>query len=271
MNDIAQVSFINVDQGDCTFIKAPGDCDILIDGGGKEGDFSVAENTIKPYLLQNGVYDIEYAIVSHGHIDHIGGIIGLIDVFPVETLVVPTGFGTTEEGKTLINKAEEHHISIQYLAHGKTIDFQNGMTLYTILPNAESVEHNVKENENNQSAVFKITYGNTSILFTGDIEQETENLAVEKYGTLLSADILKVPHHGSKTSNNERFIDCVSPRYSVITVGKNTYGHPHENTLETLRKRNSIIFRTDTHRDITFYIAPEKIKGIKTTETGVLR
>ncbi len=269
--DVVRLSFINVGQGDCALIKAPGNCDILIDAGGKEGDTSVGVDTVRPYLLQSGVYDIEYAVISHGHIDHLGGMLSLMDEMEIKQFVVPNGFGRTDEAKTLLRKAKEKNIPVSVIDGGDAIDFQNGMKLSCILPDTLTNTLITTENENNHSAVIKFSYGNTSVLFTGDVEKDVLNYLAENYKEKLSADILKVPHHGAKTSKSEEFLSFVNPTYAVIPVGKNMYGHPNKEVLNVFLDNKVTTYRTDTNRDITFYIDTQKIKGIVTDETGVLK
>ena len=269
--DTLRLSFINVGQGDCALIKAPKNCDILIDAGGKEGDCSVGIDTIRPYLLQSGVYDIEYAVISHGHIDHLGGMLTLMDAMEIKNFIVPEGFGRTEEAKELLKKAAQKNIPVLRIQNGDTYDFLNGLKLFCILPDTLTNKYIDAENENNHSAVIKCTYGNTSMLFTGDIEKEVMDYLGENYKSALRADILKVPHHGAKTSVSASFLTAVKPTFASIPVGKNIYGHPHQEALNALKNERVITYRTDINRDITFYIDTEKIKGIVADETGVLK
>lgn len=269
--EVLRLSFINIGQGDCALIKSSENCDILIDAGGKEGNNTISADTVRTYLLQNGIQDVEYAVVSHGHVDHIGGMLSLVDMIEIKHFIVPEGFGTTPEAEELLQKLSQKNIPVFKIKSGDVYDFQNGLTLSCLLPDKMINQFLGEENENNRSAIIKFQYGNTTMLFTGDAEKDVLEYLGENYGEKLSADILKVPHHGAKTSTSELFLTNVNPTYAVIPVGKNNYGHPHKEVLHMLAKENVVTFRTDLNRDVTFYIDTEKIKGIVTDETGVLK
>ena len=261
--DTIQVSFINVGQGDCSLIKTSENCDILIDAGGEDNDYSTGTKIVKPYLIKNGVYDIEYAIASHGHTDHINGIIGLIDEFKIEKIIVPYGFGLTDSAKELILKAEENDIEILYMKHGDVLKINDEMKLEAIMPDEKIITYTTQDDENDRSLLLKFTYGDTSFMFTGDLTSVGEAYAVSYYKEMLDADVLKIAHHGSKHSTTEEFLEAVSPKYAYIPVGKNMYGHPSDKTLKNLANEKVIYYRADTHNDLTFYLGNGIIKGIK--------
>ena len=258
---VAEVSFINVGQGDCALIQLPGNRDVLIDAGGKEDDYSVGEDTVKPYLFYKGAYDIEYAIASHGHIDHIGGLISLFDVIKIKNLVVPAGFGTTDEAKMLLEKAKALSVPIIYMQHGDALWFGENMSIEAILPDEKLKKFSTSENDN--SLMLRLVYGETSFLFTGDASALAEGYAAAEYPDLISAEVLKVSHHGSKTASCEAFLDVVKPRYAYIPVGANYYGHPAKETMQNLFMRDIFYYRADQEGDVTFYFNESKILGIR--------
>ncbi len=260
---VASVSFMNVGQGDCALIQAPGNCDILIDAGGREGDASVAEETVLPYLRREGVYDIEYAVASHGHSDHINGIIGLMELTEIKNLIIPEGFGETECAKELLAKANANAINVIKLKHGDSMKFQNGLTITAILPDDKILAYLSNDNENNRSLVLKTEYGDNAFLFTGDISAETEGYAASLYKEALRADVIKVAHHGSAKANSSSFLKAVSPSYAFIPVGKNGFGQPGTSTLTRLEEENIAYYRADVHKDVTFYIDKTRIRGIQ--------
>ncbi len=265
----AEVSFINIGQGDCALIQAPGNCDILVDAGGREHDYSNGEEIVKPYLLQKGVYDIEYIFISHGHADHINGVVGLLDVMPVKQIVVPLGFGNTEEEFVLMQKAEEKSVPVTKAGHGDVFRLENGLELMTILPDTR-VEHILSaEDKNNHSMLLKMIYGEVSFLFTGDLSKAGELYAVEHYRDFLKADVMKASHHGSKTGNTGVFLDAVEPRFTYIPVGKNSYGFPSKETLMRFTQRDITYYRADIHRDVTLYFDTKRIKGIRSHEIQI--
>lgn len=267
---ITEVSFVNVGQGDCTLIQAPGNCDILIDAGGKEGDYSIAEETVLPYLIQKGVYDIEYVVISHGHTDHINGVIGLMELTKIKHIIVPKGFGGTDAAKILLDKAQKSDIPVTYMAHGDEMLFENGLKFSAIMPDEKILAFTSYENANKRSLLFKVQYGNSSFLFTGDISAEEEGYAVRKYADMLDADVLKAAHHGSKYSNSELFLQTVSPVYTYIPVGKNNYGHSGTEVLERFSENDIFYYRADQENDVTFYLDTTCIRGIRYNERNTV-
>lgn len=265
---VAQVSFINVGQGDCSLIKAPGNCDILIDAGGKDGDYSTGDEIVKPYLVQNGVYDIEYAVASHGHSDHVNGIVGLLDIMKIKNIVVPAGFGLTKEGAALLEKAEQMHVPVIFLKHGDTLKINENMKITAIMPDDKILAFTNENSENDRSLLLRLQYGEVSFLFTGDMSQEAENYSAVLYPDMLASDVLKVTHHGSVSSNSEQFLDAVGAEYAYIPVGTNMYGHPSQEVLQRLTSRNIQYYRADEHRDVTFYFDYNQIKGIRFGENS---
>ena len=265
---VAEVSFINVGQGDCALIKAPGNCDILIDAGGKKNNNSIGENVVKPYLVQNGVYDIEYAVASHGHEDHVNGITGLLDIMIMKNLIVPEGFGTTTEGAALLEKAKEKDVPVTFFKHGDVLKINDEMKLTAIMPDEKFLSFTKEDNENDRSLLLKLEYGDISFLYTGDLSQEGENYAAALYPELVPANVLKVAHHGSDASNSEKFLDAVGPEFAFIPVGKNSYGHPKQEVLQRLTSRNIEFYRADKNKDVTFYFDNKEIKGIQFDENS---
>ncbi len=263
---IAEVSFINVGNGDCSLIKAPNNCDILIDAGGEKNNTKIAKNVVKPYLIKSGVYDVEYAIASHGHEDHVNGLTGLMDEMKIKHLLVPQGFGTTEESMALIQKAREKNVPITYLKHGDELQFGEDFKIKVIMPDDKYLNFISGADENHRSLLLRIEYGDVSFLFTGDLPSEGENYATAMYPDMIPADVLKVAHHGSDTSTSDLFLDTVNPTYAYIPVGENYYGHPSNEVLTKLTRKGVQYFRADTHRDVTFYFDEQGFTGIRTNQ-----
>jgi len=258
--DVAQVSFINVGQGDCALIKAPGNCDILIDAGGYENSENTGEYIILPYLIQNGVYDIEYVVLTHFHADHTVGMNDLFDDIKIDNLVIPYNTSQDEEAEKIIKKAKEKNINIIYFVHGDYIKINDDMKLKTILP--DKLQYAFSENDNEMCLMLRLDYGNNSFLFTGDATSFAEKYSVGKYKDMLDVDVLKVSHHGSKYSSCKEFLEATTPKYAYIPVGNNSFGHPHENVIDRLNSCGSEIYRSDIHKDVTFYFDKERIKGV---------
>ena len=257
---LAQLSFINVGQGDCALFKAPGDCDVLFDCGGYEGSDATGEQVIVPYLIKSGVTDVEYIIISHMHSDHTVGLFGVLDRLDVDNLILPYGQTDTEAGRKIIEKAKDKDVNIYYFTAGDVLKINDKISITSIAPNGRQMMF--ADDENESGIVARLDYGETSFLFTGDITSDIEKYLVSVYGDKLEADVLKVAHHGSKYSTCTEFLGAVKPEYAYIPVGKNVYGHPAPEVFERLNKTKTEIFRADVHRDVTFHFDSDKITGI---------
>lgn len=258
--DIAQVSFINVGQGDCALFKAFGDCDVLIDSGGYENSEGTGEFIIAPYLVKNGVNDIEYVLISHLDKDHTIGLMGLLEEMKVKNLIIPYGQSDTENKNEILEKAKENNVNVIYFAAGDKLNINDDIEICALLPDGDVFKY--AKSDNDSGMVLKLSYGESSFLFTGDISSDIEKYLLRKCPDKLDADVLKVAHHGSKYSTNQEFLDAVSPEFSYIPVGKNTYGHPTPEVLERLSNDSIEIYRSDVHKDVTFYFDKEGIKGV---------
>lgn len=258
--NVAQVSFINVGQGDCALVKAPGNCDVLIDAGGSAKSEATGEFVIYPYLIKNGVYDIEYAVLSHLHTDHINGLFSLMDLMKIKNIIISQEITDTEDAQKLLLKADALDIPVTYFKHNDTIFLNNEIKITAIAPDNKQLD--ISDNDNDKSLVVRLDYGENSFLFTGDITAETEKYLLHYYPDMLEADVLKVAHHGSEESNCKEFIEVVNPKYAYIPVGENnSFGHPSTEVLERLNKAE--VYRADKHRDVTFYFDDKNIKGVK--------
>lgn len=257
----AQVSFINVGNGDCALIKAPGNCDVLIDAGGSAKSETSGKYIIAPYLIKNGVTDIEYVILSHTHNDHVNGLLGLFDIMEIGHIIMPYNAEHTEEFDKILKRANELNIPITYFVHGDELKINDDMKITAITPDAK--QYLVSKDANDSCLTVRLDYGKTSFLFTGDITSDIEGYLLDYYSDMLDVDVLKVAHHGSDSSSCQEFIDMVSPDYSYIPVGKNSYGHPSGDVIDRLLQSGSQVYCANIHRDVTFYFNQEKIRGVK--------
>ena len=212
--------FVDVGQGDCMHIKAGGK-NLLIDGGGS-ADYNVGKNRLKPYLLKNGAARLDGAIATHRHTDHYKGL--------------------TELREAL----NEFQIYTEMTA-GKKITLSEGVCIETLWP--LSLAEGELQEENKDCSVFMLHYNGYKTLITGDLDSEGEAEMLRYYGQsdTLNADVLKVGHHGSKTSTSAEFLQAVSPKVAVIQVGQNNYGHPTAETLEILEDFGCLTLRNDLH------------------------
>lgn len=244
-----KVLFLDVGQGDSIFVKYPYNRgNILIDTGGiVNSDYSIVSNKTIPYLKSIGINKIDYLVITHGDYDHMGNSIDLINNFKVDNVIFNCGeINTLEDSliKVLVSN------NILYYSCIKVLNIDNNKLYF--------LNDNIYDNENDNSNVIYFNYNKYKFLLMGDAGIDKENDLVKKYN-LTNIDVLKVGHHGSKTSSGESFIDSVNPKYSVISVGSNNrYGHPNKGVLENLD--DSKIYRTDQDGSIMFKVKNNKLK-----------
>lgn len=236
-----EIHYIDVGQADSTLVICDGEA-MLIDGGTNEAGSKVVN-----YIQESDVKYLKYMIGTHPHEDHIGGLDCVIDNVDTETLFLPSIEYDSVSYKDLLESAKEQNVKMMVPTVGDT--YSLGTAVITVLAPVRAGYADT----NNYSIVVRIDYGNTSFLFTGDAEIESEYDMMET-GLNLKTDVLKVGHHGSDTSTSEGFIKEVSPVYAVVSVGKsNSYGHPSEQTLKRLTDMGVICYRTDEAGTIIAY------------------
>lgn len=243
-----KVHFINVGQGDATYIKMPGGEDILIDGGRQgQGDKIIA------YLKKQKVDDIEIMIATHPDADHIGALDEVLKAYKVESVYAPKVSHTTDAYKNFLKAVKAEKLTIKTAKAGVKLPLKTGTAKFV-----GPVRDYGKTDLNNWSAVLHITYNKNKFLFAGDAEKTAETDMVKAKQTL-QADVLKVGHHGAKTSSNKNFLDVVKPKYGVISVGKNSYGHPSTEVINRFKPYKTSIYRTDQKGNIIFTSTGTKI------------
>ena len=247
------INFIDVDQGDCTLVRCDGK-NILIDSGGSESEsYDVGKSTLLPYLLNRGINKLDYIIYSHFDSDHCKGSIYLLNNIKVKKIIIGIQKENYENYIKIKQIANSKKIKIIQLQKGDMFNITEHLSMYVLWPSKDML---IMENAiNNNSLVFKMLYKKYSVLFTGDIEKIAEERILNLYfknKEILRATVLKVAHHGSKSSSIEAFINAVKPSYALIGVGRNNnFGHPNEGVLKRLKENNIAVYRTDLNGEIT--------------------
>ena len=243
-----KITYLDVGQGDSNILIMPKGKTIVIDTGGNimSRDY-ISKNTIIPYLNSNGISQIEVLVLTHGDFDHMGEAINLVNNFKVEKVVFNCGeFNELEQDLIKVLDRKE----IPYYSCIKELNIDDNKLYF--------LNNNDYGNENDNSNVIYTELNNHKFLFMGDAGVGVEEDLIDKYN-LKDIDVLKVGHHGSRTSSSKEFIDEINPRYSIISVGKNNrYGHPNDNVLDNLE--DSKIYRTDQDGSIMFKIKNNKLE-----------
>lgn len=240
-----EVHFLDVGQGDSTLIRIKNK-NILIDTGGNI-NFNISKNVLIPYFRSSGVKKIDYLILTHGDYDHMGEAINLVENFKVEKVIFNCGPYNDLENE-LIEVLDKK--KIKYYSYIKELNVDNNKLHFL-----QTKEY---DNENENSNVIYTKLNGYKFMFMGDAGVEKEKDILEKYN-VSKIDVLKIGHHGSKTSSDKNFIDEMNPKYSVISVGKNNrYGHPNKEVLNNLD--NSKIYRTDINGSIMFKVKNNKLQ-----------
>lgn len=233
--DEGKIHFINTGNSDAILIENNSQF-ALIDTGDTDDD-----DKLKSYLQQQGVKRLEYLILTHYHADHIGGADTVITDFEVETTLVPNGDANTQVYRDYINALSNKGLKPSVPLEGAK--FELGSATLTVYNTAGG-----NSNENNNSLVVLYENGEDRALFTGDAEAEVENKL-----SVGDIELLKVGHHGSKTSSSTSFINQIQPQYAVILTGQpNQYGHPHQEVLSLFESKGIPVYRTDEQGDIVF-------------------
>lgn len=247
------VSFLDVGQGDSIFIELPEGKTMLIDAS--ESD--QAEGIID-YIEGRGHDTLDYVVATHPHADHIGGMREVLEAFEVGEIWMPAADTDTKTYERLLTTIEEKEIPLHVAKSGKTIIDSESLNISILAPCKEEYD-----DLNDYSAVLSLTYGKTRFIFTGDAEalSEAEILESDFATPYLSADVLKLGHHGSSSSSSEAFVKAINPKWGIISCGEgNSYGHPHDEILARFDKLGIELLRTDLLGTIVMTSDGEQVK-----------
>ncbi len=239
-----RLDFLDVGQGDCTLIRTEDAC-ILVDTGDKN---SADTQKIINYLTAAGVSTIDYLVLTHPHADHIGGAPQIIRAFTITHCLMPDASASTMIFDDTLAALEEGDVDVVQAVAGTDITLGD-MRMEIFGPVGTSYDET-----NDYSVVFRLVYGTTAVMMTGDAETLSEREILNRFGgTALSADILKIGHHGSDTSTGTDFLAAVAPTFGIISVGAgNSYGHPKASVLAALAEADVTVYRTDLHGTVVF-------------------
>ncbi len=257
--DEIAVHFIDVGQGDCALVKTP-DKNLLIDCG------EAAEaNQVISYLRDFGVKRLDYVIITHPHSDHMGGMYRVLSAFDVGAVLMPAIpndiLPDTDYYRQALDVIEDKNIVKITTIQGQYFDLCEGTSFEILGPIGDSFD-----DLNDFSVVAKLTSGNYSFLFTGDMEKAAEYELMD-YWINVRADVIKVGHHGSASSTSTAFLKRVKPQYAVISVGENSYGHPTSEVLKRLESMDCEVFTTMNEGSIVFVTDGNELRCITTNSS----
>ena len=236
-NDLLKVHYLDVGQGDSIFVELPNNETMLIDAA----ESYQSENIIN-YLKNLNYQKIDYVIGTHPHTDHIGGLKNIINTFEIGKIYMPKVVSTTKTYESLLMAIKNKNLKINTAKGGTSIIDTDALKINILAPNNSTYTE-----LNNYSVVTKITYGTTKFLFMGDAEKLSENEIKEN----VTADVIKIGHHGSNTSSSIDFIKKVNAKYGIISVGlNNKYNLPKEETITNWENSGTKIYLTSTNGTI---------------------
>ncbi len=230
------VVFLNVGQGDSIFIESPTGKQLLVDGG-PDGAVLGELAAVMGFFDK----DLDYVLMTHPDSDHVAGFLDVFETYDVANVIRTENESDTKVWSAVETAMNEEGVEIHYARRGQLYDLGGGAKLEILFPDIDpsTIESNTS------SIVAKLTYGDTSFMFTGDSPKAIEEYLVLAEGEHLKSDVLKAGHHGSRTSTSEMWLDEVQPQYAVISAGKdNKYGHPHQEVTDMLFNYGVTTFNT---------------------------
>lgn len=238
-----KVHFLDVGQGDCILVRFPGGQNMLVDAGKND-----SAGYITSYLKKEGVRKLDFVVGTHPHEDHIGSLDAVVKNFEIGEIYMPRVTASTVTFRDALEAVRDKGLKITPARPGLNIIRDGDLSADIIAPCGDQYQ-----SLNDYSAVVKINYGRVSFLLAGDAEDRSEAEMLAGGAAGLKADVLKVGHHGSKTSTSAPFLKAVAPRYAVISLAAgNEYHYPHGVVLDRLKKAGAQVLRTDQRGTIVF-------------------
>lgn len=235
--ELLKINVLDVSQADSIFIELPNKETMLIDAGERS-----SKDTIEAYINNLGYSRIDYLIGTHPHADHIGSMASIINDYEIGNIYMPKALSTSKIYEELLTTINNKNMKVKNTKAGLMIVDEDNLKIKVIAPNSDSYK-----TLNNYSIVIKITYYDNEFLFMGDAEVLSEKEITDD----VSADVIKVGHHGSITSSSTDFLNRVQPKYAIISVGENNkYKHPSEDVISRYQDIGATIYRTDLNGNI---------------------
>ncbi len=251
--------FLDVGQGDAALLRTPGGKFLLIDTGPPE-----SSSRLLDYLDSAGVKEIALLVNSHPHADHIGGASAVLRKYKVKRVLDPGFEYPSSVYRDLLREVKKRRVPFQLSAVGDTFEF-DGVKIELLGPGRPFITHTASD-PNNNSIILRVTYGRTRVLFSGDAQYE-EWRRVLSAGLDVRAEILKVPHHGSRDATSGRMLRAIRPKVGIISCGRhNEYHHPHRSTLRLLRRYRVRVYRTDLDGLVKVVVFPNRYQVISEKE-----
>ena len=229
---------LNVGQGEALFIESPTGAQVLVDGGPSRKILSELTRVMSPFDRS-----IDAIIITNPDADHIGGFVDVLKNYKIDKILEPGTFNNSRTYQNLKTQIKNKKIEEVLAQKGMRLNMGGGVKIDILFPDRDVSAWD----PNDGSIIMKLFYGQVSVLLTGDATMKTEKIILDNLTeNMLSSTILKVPHHGSRTSSSREFIQAVLPKYAMVSNGQNNkYGHPHQDTLDTLAEFGARVFRTD--------------------------
>ncbi|MEX2586208.1 MAG: DNA internalization-related competence protein ComEC/Rec2 [Balneolaceae bacterium] len=245
-----EITVLDVGQGDAIHIKTPNNRQLLVDTGRWSPFGDTGERTLVPYFRAKGIDKLDALILTHPHADHIGGTPSLLKELPVKNIYWSGVSYNSDIAEGVMEQINEREVEHRTVSSGDRIDLDPSVRIYVLGPE----DREPGSSPNDRSVVLKLVHYRVSILLTGDAEAEQERLLVDRYGRFLRSDLLKVGHHGSRTSSTTSFLRMVQPEKSVVSVGfYNRFGHPHREAVRRLNLNAGAVYYTGVSGALRFW------------------
>ncbi|NBB76867.1 MAG: DNA internalization-related competence protein ComEC/Rec2 [Bacteroidetes bacterium] len=255
-----EITMLDVGQGDAVHIKTPNNKHILVDTGRWTPNGNSGESIILPYLESRGIRKLDALILSHPHADHIGGTLEILQSIPVDTIYQSSYSYDSVLYQSISRLTKSKGIPVVEPMTGDRIDIDPAIRLFVLAPEPGAADPGA----NNRSVIFRLVYGKTSALFTGDAEIEQERRLVRRYGDFIDSDFYKVGHHGSHTSSTEELLRQLTPQISIASLSlNNRFGHPRPEAVRRIDKYSKAEHYTSVDGAIRYASDGERFRQIE--------